>query len=165
MKWARTPVCPFPRKIGGSEVETRHDVSMDLDCPDFDGGWRPPSLPPISEELCSTSQFGTLEGPSLSLACCPASCPVALSSVPSLSPSLPPHLPTKSPRPGRLSLFFALSAATRARNGHEDMSRRECLRGCVRPPPARSTSRALLPRHFCIVWRTRRDLLPGCCRR
>ena len=114
---------------------------------------RPPSS--LLGELCSTSQFGTLEGLSLSLslACCPARCRAALSSVPSLSPSLPPHLPTKSPRPPAFPSSLH-SAATRARNGHGDMSRRECLRGCVSPPPAHSTSQALFPRHFCIVWRT-----------
>ena len=128
-------------------------------------GGLPPFLPSLRNFAAHRNSAHLKAPPSLSLACCPASCPAALSSVPSLSPSLPPHLPTKSHRPGRLSLFFALSAATRARNGHGDMSRTECLRGCVSSPPAHSTSRALLPRHFCIVWRTRRDLLPGCCRR
>ena len=128
----------------------------------------PPSLPPVSEELCSTSQFGTLEGPSHSplpaaQLAARSSLPLSLPLIYQPSPHAPPAFPFLPPSP--LSLHSLLQPG------------REMGMGTCQGKSAREVawvrSHRTQPRgrfFFDILHRLedgrrsdgRRDLLPGC---
>ena len=113
----------------------------------------PPSLPPVSEELCSTSQFGTLEGPSHS------PLPAAqLAARPSLPLSLPliyqpsPHAPPAFPfLPPHFLCTLCCNQGEKWAWGRVKERVRVRLRGFVLSSPNLAGASSST---FCIVWRT-----------